>query len=167
LRLLIGAGENVLGGMMLLRFSERVAINDNDHIAFGAQVRSGDESKEAVLLADANGTTQVAIVGDSAPGGGRFSGFGPWPSVGPEDMVAFIAAIEGGPGALGLFVAQAGQVRRVAMAGDHWANGKVIPPFALNPVATAGPNRAVTFATMAEVVSQNGIYYYGPPPKPD
>ena len=167
LRLLVGAGENVLGGMMLLRFSERVAINDNDHIAFGAQVRSGDESKEAVLLADASGIEQVAIVGDSAPGGGRFSGFGPWPSLGPDDMVAFIAAIEEGPGALGLFVSQAGQIRRVAMAGDHWANGKVIPPFALNPVATAGPNKAVTFATMAEVVNQNGIYYYGPPPKSD
>jgi len=164
LRLLVGAGENVVGGMMLLRFSERVAINDNDRIAFGAEVRSGDKSKEAVLLADASGIAQVAIAGDSAPGGGRFSGFGPWPGLGPDDMVAFIAAIEDGPGALGLFVSEAGQVRRVAMAGDHWANGKIIPPFALNPVATAGPNKAMTFATMAEVVSQNGIYYYGPPP---
>src|SRR6516165_9267433 len=46
LRLLVGTPENVLGGMME-RFSERVAINDNDHIACGAQVRSVDESKEA------------------------------------------------------------------------------------------------------------------------
>jgi hypothetical protein len=167
LRLLVGAGESGPGGLMLLRFSERVAINDDDHVALGAHLRSGDAGKEAVLLADASGIVAVAIVGDSAPGGGRFAGFGAWPSLGPGDMVAFVGAIEDGPGALGVFVFQSGQVRRVAMAGDHWANGKVIPPFALNPITSAGLNRAVTFATMAEDAAQNGIYYYGPPPRPD
>jgi len=165
LRLIVGVAEVGPEGMMLLRFSERLAINDDDRIAFGAQLRSGDQGKEAVLLADVRGITAVAIVGDGAPGGGRFAGFGAWPGIGPGDMVAFIAAIEDGPGALGLFVSQSGQIRRVAMVGDHWSNGKVIPPFALNPVTSAGPNGAATFATMAEDASQNGIYYYGPPPK--
>jgi hypothetical protein len=167
LRLLIGTGESGPGGMMLLQFSERVAINDDDYIALGAHLRSGDDSKEAVLLADASGVAQVAIVGDGAPGGGTFSGFGAWPSLGPGDMVAFVAAIEGGPGSVGLFVSQSGHIRRVAMVGDHWAGGKVIPAFALNPVASAGLNKAVTFATMAEDISGNGIYYYGPPPTPN
>ena len=35
LRLLVGAGDKVPGGAMILRFSERVAIDDEDGIAFG------------------------------------------------------------------------------------------------------------------------------------
>ena len=54
------------------------------------------------------------------------------------------------------------------MVGDHLANGKILPAFALNPVASAGSNGGLTFATMAEPgVGENGIYYFGPPPIAD
>lgn len=163
LHLLVGAGEIGPGGMMLVRFSERVAIDDEDNVAFVAHLGSGTSS-EAVLVANASGLTQLAIVGESAPGGGRFSAFGPWPNFGPSASVAFVAAIDNGPGTLGIYLGTPGAIRRVAMVGDRMANGGAIPSFALNSVTSVGSHGGLTFATMANPESgQNGIYYYGPP----
>jgi len=169
LRLLLSVGDLAPSGAMLVRFSERVAINDEDNVALGAQLRSGDATKEAILLVTPSGLVEVAGVGDSAPGGGTFAAFGPWPSLGPGDMVAFVASIDGGPGALGLYAgSSAANLRRVAMVGDHLPNGKVLPSFAINPVASAGSNGGLTFATMAEPgAGENGIYYFGLPANTD
>jgi len=169
LRMLVGVGDLGPGGAMLVRFSERVAINDEDNVALGVPLRSGDATKEAVLLVTAGGLVEIATVGDNAPGGGTFAAFGPWPSLGPGDIVAFVAGIDGGPGALGLYTARPhGELRRIAMVGDRLANGKVLTGFAINPVASAGSNGGLTFATMAEPgAGENGIYYFGPPVAPD
>jgi hypothetical protein len=44
------------------------------------------------------------------------------------------------------------------------ANGKVLGGFAINPVASAGPNGGMTFATIGGPGSgESGIYYFGPP----
>jgi len=163
LRLLIGAGEIGPGGAMLVRFSERAAIDDADNVAFVAHLGSGTAS-EAVLVATAGGLTQLALTGESAPGGGRFAAFGPWPNFGPDATVAFVAAIDDGPGGLAIYIGTAGAVHRVAMVGDPMANGGVIPALALNSVTSVGSRGGLTFATMASPESgQNGIYYYGPP----
>jgi hypothetical protein len=163
LRLLVGAGEIGPGGAMLVRFSERAAIDDEDNVAFVAHLGSGTSS-EAVLVANASGLTQLAIVGESAPGGGRFAAFGPWPNCGPNATVAFVAAIDAGPGSLGIYLGTPGAIHRVAMVGDHLANGGVIAALALNSVTSVGSRGGLTFATMANPESgQNGIYYYGPP----
>jgi hypothetical protein len=54
------------------------------------------------------------------------------------------------------------------MAGDHLANGKILPGFAINPVVSTGSNGGMTFATMAEPgTGENGIYYFGPPATAD
>jgi hypothetical protein len=162
LRLLLGVGELAPSGAMLVRFSERVAVNDDDNVALSAHLRS-DNAKEAVLLITPSGTVEVAAAGDSAPGGGTFSGFGPWPSLGPGDMVTFIAGIDGGPGPLGLYAGQTHDLRRVALVGDHLSNGKILAGFALNPVTSTGSNGGLTFATLAEPgTGENGIYYFGP-----
>jgi hypothetical protein len=51
------------------------------------------------------------------------------------------------------------------MTGDRLPDSTKLPAFALNPVASAGPNGGVTFATMSAPDSgQTGIYYFGPPP---
>jgi hypothetical protein len=148
---------------MLVRFSERAAIDDQDNIAFVAHLGSGTSS-EAVLVANASGLTQLAIVGERAPGGGRFAAFGPWPNFGPNATVAFVAAIDDGPGSLAIYIGTSGAIHRVAMVGDRIANGGVIPAFALNSVTSVGSHGGLTFATMANPESgQNGIYYYGPP----
>src|ERR1700724_1807805 len=103
LHLLVGAGEIGPGGAMLVRFSERAAIDDEDNVAFVAHLGSNVAS-EALLIANASGLTQLAIVGESAPAGGRFSAFGPWPNFGPSGTVAFVAAVDDGPGALGTYI---------------------------------------------------------------
>ena len=163
LRLLVGAGEIGPGGAMLVRFSERAAIDDGDNVAFVAHLGSS-ASSEAVLIANASGLTQLAIVGENAPGGGRFAAFGPWPNFGPDATVAFVAAVDDGPGTLGIYVGNPGAIHRVTMVGDRLANGGAIPAFALNSVTSVGSRGGLTFATMANPESgQNGIYYYGPP----
>ena len=163
LRLLLSVGEVEPNGAMLVRFSERVAINDEDNIALGAHLRLGNDSKEAVLLVTPNGPTEIATVGDSAPGGGTFSAFGPWPSLGSDNMVVFMAGIEAGPGPLALYAAGSLGLRRIAMVGDRLTNGKILQGFALNPVASAASNGGLTFATVADLGGgESSIYYFGP-----
>jgi len=163
LRLLLSVGELEPNGAMLVRFSERVAINDEDNIALGAHLRLSNDNKEAVLLVTPDGPSEIATVGERAPGGGTFSAFGPWPSLGSDNMVVFMAGIEAGPGPLALYAAGSLGLRRIAMVGDHLANGKVLQAFALNPVASAASNGGLTFATMAELGGgESSIYYFGP-----
>src|ERR1700686_1069177 len=163
LHVLVGAGETGPGGQMLVRFSERVAIDDDDNVAFVAHLGSSAAS-EALLISNASGLRQLAVVGESAPGGGRFAAFGPWPNFGPNATVAFVAAIDDGPGALGIYVGNPGAIHRVAMVGDPLAGGGVIPALALNAVTSVGSTGGLTFATMANPENgQDGISYYGPP----
>ena len=163
LRLVVGAGEIGPGGAMLVRFSERAAIDDDDNVAFVAHLGSNSAS-EALLLASASGLTQLAVSGEAAPGGGRFAAFGPWPNFGPSAAIAFVAAVDDGPGPLGIYFGNPGAIRRVAMVGDRLPDGGILPSFALNSVTSAGANGGLTFATMANPEDgQNGIYYYGPP----
>jgi hypothetical protein len=148
---------------MLVRFSERAAIDDEDNVAFVAHLGASAAS-EALLVADASGLTQLAVTGEAAPGGGRFSAFGPWPNFGSSTKVAFVASVDDGPGPLGIYIGSAGVIRRIAMVGDRLENGSILPALALNSVTSAGSNDSLTFATMANPEDgQNGIYFYGPP----
>jgi hypothetical protein len=163
LHLLVGAGEIGPGGQMLVRFSERAAIDDEDNVAFVAHLGVSAAS-EALVVANANGLTQLAVTGEAAPGGGRFSAFGPWPNFGRNAIIAFVAAVDDGPGPLGIYIGSPGAIRRVAMVGDHLANGGILPSLALNSVTSVGSNDGLTFATMTNPEEgRNGIYYYGPP----
>src|ERR1700675_3298731 len=163
LQLLVGAGETGPGGQMLVRFSERAAIDDDDNVAFVAHVGSSAAS-EALLVANAGSLTQLAVTGELAPGGGRFSAFGPWPNFGRNGTIAFVAGVDDAPGPLDIYIGSAGAIRRVAMVGDRLANGDFLPALALNSVTSAGSNGGLTFATMTNPEQgRNGIYYYGPP----
>jgi hypothetical protein len=150
LRLLAGAGDRTANGAMILRFSERVAIDDEDGIAFGAWLGGDGAARESVLRVGPDGLVEVAVEGTAAPGGGRYEGFGPWPTVGPGGVTAFIAALDGGSGLLAAFAGVAGDVRRVATMGETLPEGGQIGRFALNTVAAAGPGGTLTFATMAQ-----------------
>jgi len=163
LHLLVGAGEIGPGGEMLARFSERAAIDDEDNVAFVAHLGSNAAS-DALLVANASGLKQLAVTGEAAPGGGRFSAFGPWPNFGRTATIAFVAAVDDGPGPLGIYIGSLGAIRRVAMVGDRLVSGGTLPALALNSVTSAGSNGGLTFATMTNPeAGQNGIYYYGPP----
>jgi hypothetical protein len=165
LKMLVGAGALAPDGRMVLRFSERLAIDDDDDIAFGAHLGSGTKRAEAVMKVNTSGLTLIAAAGDTAPGGGRFAGFGEWPSTGPAGRIAFVAAIDDGPGPIGIFTWQAGTLSRIVLAGEKLPDGKILPPFALNPITSAGTNGSVSFATMgdAEPGGSRQIYYFGPP----
>ena len=159
LRLLVGTGDQAPGGAMILRFSERVAIDDADGIAFGAHLGKDGVTREAVLRAGPEGLAELAVEGAPAPGGGRYAGFGPWPTVGPDGMTAFIAALDGGPGPLAAFAGATGDIRRVATMGETLPQGESIGRFALNAVAVAGPGGALTFATVAQEEGKHNAIY--------
>jgi hypothetical protein len=165
LRLLVGTGDEAPSGAMILRFSERVAIDDKDAIAFGAYLGKDEITREAVLRIGPEGLAEVAVEGMPAPGGGRYAGFGPWPTMGPDGMTAFIAAIDGGPGPLAAFAGTAPEIRRVATMGETLPQRELLGRFALNAVAAAGPGGALTFATVAQGEGDsNAIYCRCPTP---
>ena len=150
---------------MILRFSERVAIDEEDGIAFGAYLGRDGITSEAVLRIGPEGLVEIAVEGAPAPGGGRYAGFGPWPTVGPDGVTAFIAALDGGPGPLAAFAGAAGNIKRVARMGETLPQGERVGRFALNAVAVAGPGGALTFAAAAqEEGERNAIYCRCPEP---
>jgi hypothetical protein len=159
LRLVVEAGARTPRGEMILRFSEQVAIDDGDAIAFGAYLGEGGGAREAVLRSGPEGLAELAVEGEPAPGGGRYAGFGPWPTVAEGGVTAFIAALDGGPGPLAAFAGVAGDIRRVATMGEALPQGERIGRFALNAVAAAGPGGALTFATMAQEEGEHNAIY--------
>lgn len=159
LRLLVSAGDRVPSGAMILRFSERVAIDDEGAVAFGAYLGDKARTREAVLRVGAEGLAEIAVEGAPAPGGGRYAGFGPWPTVAPGGLTAFIAALDGGPGPLAAFAGTASDIRRVAVMGERLSQDEVIGRFALSAVAAAGPGGALTFATVAHDTDERTAIY--------
>ena len=159
LRLLVRAGDQAPDGAMILRFSERVAIDEAGEIAFGAHLGKNGATRDAVLRTGMEGLTEVAVDGAPAPGGGRYAGFGPWPTVGPDAVTAFIAALDGGPGPLAAFAGVLGDVKRVAIMGETLPQGGTVGRFALNTVAVAGPDGALTFATVAQEKGEHNAIY--------
>jgi hypothetical protein len=75
LRLLVGTGDRVPSGAMILRFFERVSIDDEDGIAFGTYLGEDGITREAVLRTGPEGLAEIAVEGAPAPGGGRYAGF--------------------------------------------------------------------------------------------
>jgi len=168
LRMLTSVGAPAPDGQMMLRFSDRLAIDDDDNIAFTTHLGSiGDVGDEAVIRVNTAGLAMIAKSGDAAPGGGKFSGFSQWPSAGPIGRIAFVGAVEGGPGPIGIFTWQAGVLNRIVLAGEKLPEGGTLPSFALNAVTAASSNGGVSFATMGEGDrgGRNRIYYFGPPPQ--
>jgi len=165
LRSLVGAGDKAPNGAVIMRFSERVGIDDEDGIAFGTYLGEGGIAREAVLRIGPAGLTEIAVEGAPAPGGGRYAGFGPWPTVGPGGVTAFIAALDGRSGPLAAFAGATGNIKRVATVGETLPQGELIGRFALSAIAAAGPGGALTFATVAQAEGErNAIYCRCPEP---
>lgn len=165
LSLLVRAGDRTPGGAMIQRFSERIAIDDSDDITFGAFVGENGSLRSAVLRAAAAGLTEIAVEGGPAPDGGRYAGFGPWPTTARDGAVAFIAALDGAPGPLAVFAGPAGELRRVAMVGERLPQGGRIGQFPLNAIASIAAKGALTFLTVAaEGDERTAIYCRCPLP---
>ena len=68
-------------GTMLVRFSERIIINDEDNVALSAELRSNNTTKEAVLVITSSGPVEIATVGTVHLGRHVF---GLWPLAQPR-----------------------------------------------------------------------------------
>jgi hypothetical protein len=100
----------ILGGIGVFAEFEAVSLNSRGDVAFLAWVRHGRETIEVVYVARKVGAvhqlTKVAATGESAPGGGFFTGFGA-PVVNEKGAVAFPAIVKLGPALGAIFVAPA------------------------------------------------------------
>jgi hypothetical protein len=161
LQLLVGAGDRTPSGAMILRFSERVMIDDEGAVSFGAYLGQEARTLEAVLRIGPEGLAEIAVEGPPAPGGGRYAGFGPWPTMASDGVTAFVAAVDGGPGPLAAFAGAAGDVQRVATMGEKLPQGEVIGHFARSAIAAAGPGGGLSFVTEDE---RSAIYCRCPRP---
>jgi hypothetical protein len=87
---------------------EAVSLNNHGDVAFLAWVRHGRETVEVVYVARKVGAvhqlTKVAAVGEPAPGGGFYAGFGA-PVVNSSGAIAFPAVVKLGPALGAIFVA--------------------------------------------------------------
>jgi hypothetical protein len=144
---------------MILRFSEHVGIDEDGEIAFSAYLSRDGKMSEAVLGIAAGAPIEIGVEGETAPGGGRYAGFGPWPTMGSGGATAFIAALDGASGPLGVFLGTADNVKRVALAGESLSQTEILGRFALNAVAAAGPSGSVTFATIARDKGERTAIY--------
>jgi hypothetical protein len=79
--------------------------------------------------------------------------------MGSGGAAAFIAALDGAAGPLGVFLGTAGDVKRVAVAGKNVSKTEVLGRFALNAVAATGPTGSVTFATIGREKDERTAIY--------
>jgi len=100
----------ILGGIGVFAEFEAVSLNSRGDVAFLAWVRHGRETIEVIYVARKVGAvhqlTKVAAVGEPAPGGGFFAGFGA-PVVNNTGAIAFPAVVKLGPALGAIFVAPA------------------------------------------------------------
>jgi hypothetical protein len=98
----------ILGGIGVFAEFEAVSLNNRGDVAFLAWVRHGRETVEVVYVARKVGAvhqlTKVAAVGEPAPGGGFYAGFGA-PVVNSSGAIAFPAVVKLGPALGAIFVA--------------------------------------------------------------
>jgi hypothetical protein len=123
LRRVAVTGEAAPGGGAFDRFGAEsmpivAPVNARGDVAFFATLsRAG--SDEAFFLSSRGRVTAVAREGDRVAGVGRLSGFGkhPVPGLGDDGTVVFAAAVAEGRAVEGIFAAQNGRVRAVALTG--------------------------------------------------
>jgi len=100
----------IRGGIGVFAEFEAVSLNSRGDLAFLAWVRHGRETIEVIYVARKVGAVhqlaKVAAVGEPAPGGGFFAGFGA-PVVNNSGAIAFPAVVKLGPALGAIFVAPA------------------------------------------------------------
>jgi hypothetical protein len=124
LRRVAGTGDPAPGGGVFDRFGAEsmpivAPVNARGEVAFFSTLgRAGAD--EGFFLWSRGRITAVAREGDRVPGVGRLSGFGkhPAPGLADDGTVVFAAAIAEGRAVEGIFAAQGGRLRAVALSGS-------------------------------------------------
>jgi hypothetical protein len=116
-------GEAAPGGGVFDRFGAEATpivapVNARADVAFFATLVRGG-SDEGLFRWSRGRIARVAREGDRVAGVGRLSGFGkhPVPALGDDGTVVFASAIADGRAVEGLFAAQGGRLRAVALSG--------------------------------------------------
>lgn len=163
IKMVVGAGDETPLGGIFMKFSERIAVNDSGLVVFHAMLRHGPITA-AVFAVDNDRVRKVAATGDSAPGGGAFSHFGPWPAVNAAGTVGFVASVDQGPSSVAAFLAGASGVSKIAATGNALPGGGTLATFTLYPVITLSPTGSLTFAAAPTATGEGveGIYLATP-----
>jgi hypothetical protein len=124
---LSGASAPDITGGTLVSF-ERPVLDESGNAAVLALVRRGREASDAILLRRGTQWHKLVAVGDRAPGGGNFSGFGA-PAINNLGAVAFPAVIEQGPILGGIYLFEEGEARLALGAGSPVPDGGIFGKF--------------------------------------
>ena len=165
LRMVLGAGDETPIGGIFAKFSERLGFGDQGTIAFHGQLKAAPVAA-GIFAIDEGRTRVVARLGDAAPGGGTLSNFGLWPAVSTKGVIAFTAAVDGGPSPV-IVVLEAGDgPRRVDGVGDSVPGGTPIASLTLLPVVSVGAAGVVSFAVAPTATGggPEGLFVAAPEP---
>jgi hypothetical protein len=145
IRMVVGAGDETPIGGIFAKFSERIGLSDAGTIAFHALLKSAPIAS-AIFALDNGRARAVARLGDPAPGGGRFSNFGLWPTIGATGSIGFAASVDDGPSPIIIVRTTADGLQRVVGVGDTLPDGSRIASLTRFPVVSVSRTGAVSFA---------------------
>ncbi len=124
---LSGADAPEISGGTLAAF-EAPFLNKAGDVVFLASVRRGREALDGIFLFHQGRLRKLVAVGDEAPGGGEFAGFG-LPALNDQGAVAFAAVIERGANIGGIYLIQDGATRLVLASGAAAPSGGIFARF--------------------------------------
>ncbi|HXE00198.1 MAG TPA: choice-of-anchor tandem repeat NxxGxxAF-containing protein [Candidatus Acidoferrum sp.] len=165
LRMVLGAGDETPIGGIFAKFSERLGFGDQGTIAFHGQLKAAPVAA-GIFAIDEGRTRVVARLGDAAPGGGTLSNFGLWPAVSTKGVIAFTAAVDGGPSPVIVVLVAGDGPRRVVGVGDSVPGGTPIASLTLLPVVSVGAAGVVSFAVAPTATGggPEGLFVAAPEP---
>lgn len=131
------------------------ALNDSGTGVFIAAVRQGRETREGIFRFREHRVEKVIALGDPAPGGGTFAGFGA-PVLNNAGTVVFPAVVEKGVAAGGIYRITPGGADMVVGAGDPAPGGGIFYQFS-ERIAMDDEGRVAVFAMLREAASESAL----------
>jgi hypothetical protein len=166
MHLLVGTGDAAPTGGIFARFSERIGFDDSGRVAFGAFTK-GAGPDFGIFIADGSDRRAIAARGEAAPGGGVYASFGAWPAMSHTGAMAFVASIDKGPVADGIFVMGAdGKTTRIFASGEPLMDGGKLTSLGLYPTVALAPDGSVSLLGIVERDGEdaNAVLRYGVAP---
>ena len=163
MHLLIGTGEPAPTGGIFARFSERIGFDDSGRVAFGAFTK-GTGPDFGIFVADGADRRAIAAKGQAATGGGVYASFGAWPAMSHTGDLAFVAAIDSGPVADGVFLMTGdGKTTRILASGEPLMDGGKLASLGLYPTVAIASDGSVSLLGIVERNGEdtNAVLRYG------
>ena len=133
------------------------SVNSSGAMVFLSAVLGAGYPKQGLFASvPGTGLQMIASSGDGAPGGGRFSSFGP-PQLSNKPEVYFFSNLDAGAG---IFVAAPDQgLKKVARVGDPWPGGPASVTIAgLNNSLSVNDNGQVGFLATSSNPGRPGLF---------